>query len=173
MLIDPDIYTDTTCADVAADANIKTSDLTTWNPWVGSNCDKGLFAGLTGTQERAVCIGVNTTSTSSSTRATSTPTRTTSTSTRASTTSSGPPAATQTGIVANCTKYYVAVKGDGCWAIANANGITLDQFYAWNPAGKSDMLLPSVARRRVLRLGSTVRTIHSDQLTVPCPPSWF
>ncbi|KAK3946802.1 hypothetical protein QBC32DRAFT_248799 [Pseudoneurospora amorphoporcata] len=48
----------TTCADVAADANIKTSDLTAWNPWMGSNCDKGLFAGLTGTQERAVCIGV-------------------------------------------------------------------------------------------------------------------
>jgi hypothetical protein len=33
-----------------------------------------------------------------------------------------------------CTKFYKIASGDGCWQIANDNGITLDNFYAWNPA---------------------------------------
>ncbi|KAH8692484.1 hypothetical protein GQ44DRAFT_719839 [Phaeosphaeriaceae sp. PMI808] len=44
------------------------------------------------------------------------------------------PSPIQTGLVCGCTKFYRVISGDGCWAIANANGITLDDFYAWNPA---------------------------------------
>jgi hypothetical protein len=33
-----------------------------------------------------------------------------------------------------CTKFYKIASGDGCWQIANNNGISLDSFYAWNPA---------------------------------------
>jgi hypothetical protein len=125
-----------TCAQVAEDAHISLSDLTTWNPWVGNNCDSGLFAGLTGTQQRAVCIGVGSTGGGPSTT-TPTPTSSTRTGTTTSTTTSAAPIKTQPGIVAGCTKYHVAQEGDGCWAVANQFGITLEQFYAWNPAGES------------------------------------
>lgn len=40
----------------------------------------------------------------------------------------------QTGMTCGCTKFYKIASGDGCWQIANDNGITLDNFYAWNPA---------------------------------------
>jgi LysM repeat protein len=53
-------------------------------------------------------------------------------------TSVSPGAPTQTGIVAGCRKYYIAVSGDGCWAIANSQGINLSDFYAWNPSVGSD-----------------------------------
>ncbi|KAK5999434.1 hypothetical protein QM012_005435 [Aureobasidium pullulans] len=45
-----------------------------------------------------------------------------------------PPASTQTGIVSGCTKWYTAKSGDYCYAIASAEGISTDQFMAWNPA---------------------------------------
>lgn len=31
--------------------------------------------------------------------------------------------------------------GDGCWAISNDVGISLDDFYAWNPAVNTDCSL--------------------------------
>jgi LysM repeat protein len=37
-------------------------------------------------------------------------------------------------MVQGCETFYLVVAGDGCWAIANQNDITLDDFYAWNPA---------------------------------------
>jgi len=45
---------------------------------------------------------------------------------------------TQIGIPAGCSKYHKAVKGDTCYDIANTYGITLDQFYAWNPPVGND-----------------------------------
>ncbi|PSK56663.1 hypothetical protein B9Z65_6287 [Elsinoe australis] len=50
-----------TCAMLAEDYRITSQDLTRWNPWVGTDCDKGLFADLSYYDERAVCIGVNST----------------------------------------------------------------------------------------------------------------
>lgn len=126
-------YLDTTCAQVAEDARISVADLAAWNPWIGSNCDAGLFAGLWGTQERAVCIGVGPAgATPVPSRATTFSTITTATATRNTATSLTTTAAapTQTGIVAACTRYYVAQLGDGCWAIAQQFGITLEQFLA-------------------------------------------
>jgi hypothetical protein len=58
-----------------------------------------------------------------------------------STTSSGgvvTPTPTQSGMVSGCTSFYLVVSGDGCWAIANDNGIELEDFYDWNPAIGTD-----------------------------------
>lgn len=51
------------------------------------------------------------------------------------------PTATATGGVAGCTRYHTVVAGDGCWAIANEYGISLNQFIEWNPAGKYSVSL--------------------------------
>lgn len=114
------------CAGVATDFSITVDQLITWNPWVGSNCDLGLYAGLGPNDQNAVCVGVNSTEPTAS--ATSGP---------STTTSAGATAApTQTGIVSTCTTYYTARSGDTCSGIAAMYTITFDQFYAWNPAGK-------------------------------------
>ncbi|KAH8660501.1 hypothetical protein BX600DRAFT_400333 [Xylariales sp. PMI_506] len=49
-------------------------------------------------------------------------------------TSVSTPSPVQTGITSGCTKFYEVQSGDTCYAIAQDNGITLDEFYAWNPA---------------------------------------
>lgn len=116
---------------MALDFNVTLSDFVRWNSWVGSGsgCSAALYAGLEGSEERPVCVGAGggggsdpiTTGAPTTTTAAPVP---------------SPTAPTQPGIVAGCQKYYTAVIGDGCWAIANDNGISLDDFYAWNPAGK-------------------------------------
>lgn len=97
-------------------------DLVRWNTWIGeeSDCDAGLYAGLAEDAERGVCV-------------------------RDAAGSGTPPTEpveplgpTQPGIVEGCLKYYVAASGDGCWAIADANGIDLADFYEWNPALNGD-----------------------------------
>jgi LysM repeat protein len=101
--------------------------------------------GLDTSDQRAVCVGVNATDVRATTGTTGAITPTgiaTPTRTSAGPTSSkpvAPPAQTQAGIAASCRAYHVAMRGDGCWAISNQNGITLDEFYAWNPAGKSSI----------------------------------
>ena len=128
-----------TCEDIAHDQDITLDELTRWNPWAGSpsTCDEDIYAGLQGTEERPVCIGTAGDDPSPTPTPTIPITTTTTTPTATTTTSANPaPAPTQPGIVAGCQRYYIAVEGDGCWAIANDNGISLDDFYAWNPAGK-------------------------------------
>ncbi|KAH6867368.1 hypothetical protein B0T10DRAFT_419895, partial [Thelonectria olida] len=44
----------------------------------------------------------------------------------------------QDGMVKGCKEFYFVQTDDGCWAIANANGIDLNDFYEWNPAVKTD-----------------------------------
>lgn len=121
------------CEDMALDFNVTLSDFVRWNSWVGSGsgCSAALYAGLEGSEERPVCVGAGggggsdpiTTGAPTTTTAAPVP---------------SPTAPTQPGIVAGCQKYYTAVIGDGCWAIANDNGISLDDFYAWNPAVGTD-----------------------------------
>lgn len=48
------------------------------------------------------------------------------------------PAAVQTGIVSDCIQFYEAVSGDTCAGIASTYGISLSDFYAWNPAVGTD-----------------------------------
>ncbi|KIM98195.1 carbohydrate-binding module family 50 protein, partial [Oidiodendron maius Zn] len=40
----------------------------------------------------------------------------------------------QTGMATNCNKFHLVVSGDQCGTIASNAGITLANFYAWNPA---------------------------------------
>ena len=49
-----------------------------------------------------------------------------------------PPAQTQPGTISSCKTWHTVVDGDGCWAIANAAGISLENFYSWNPGVGSD-----------------------------------
>ncbi|PYH97518.1 hypothetical protein BO71DRAFT_396087 [Aspergillus ellipticus CBS 707.79] len=100
--------------------NISIADATTLNPWIGKDCDAGIWSALSSDGYEQLCV-----------HKAQPPTTTTST-----TTSSGgtrPPAPTQPRAIATCKKRHTVVQGDGCWAIANKYGITLDQFYSWNP----------------------------------------
>ncbi|KAL6891177.1 hypothetical protein HDV57DRAFT_484731 [Trichoderma longibrachiatum] len=105
-----------------------------WNPSVkllGDGCN--LISGL------YYCVEVNFVTISVS-HPTPPPTSTTSRS--ATTTSSGngitTPTPTQSGMVSNCNRFYYVVEDDGCYDIAADNGIALADFYAWNPAVKTD-----------------------------------
>jgi LysM repeat protein len=40
----------------------------------------------------------------------------------------------QSGMVSNCDDFYLVKDNDNCYNIAQAYKISLDQFYAWNPA---------------------------------------
>ncbi|CAN9364373.1 unnamed protein product [Alternaria sp. RS040] len=55
-----------------------------------------------------------------------------------STVAPGPGAPTHTGQPANCVRWHIVEKGDDCSILANKYFITLEQFYAWNPAVSND-----------------------------------
>ncbi|THC89830.1 hypothetical protein EYZ11_010714 [Aspergillus tanneri] len=64
---------------------------------------------------------------------------TTSSTKTAATTTTGGPSPTQMGLISTCNAFYYVKKGDSCWVIMNSYGnFTLDQFYSWNPAVKTD-----------------------------------
>lgn len=110
------------CYDIANSYHISLDDFYTWNPAVKSDCS-GLFPSY------YVCVGRGDSSPSPTSTAPST-----------STTSGGvaTPTPTQSGMATGCTRFHQAVKGDGCYDIAQSADITLDQFYAWNPALNGD-----------------------------------
>lgn len=66
---------------------------------------------------------ISTTSTTTSIASTTTPANGIST-----------PTPYQTGMATNCNKFHLVVSGDQCGTIASNAGITLANFYAWNPA---------------------------------------
>ncbi|KAJ5541919.1 hypothetical protein N7535_004338 [Penicillium sp. DV-2018c] len=111
------------CFDIAAANGIALDDLYSWNPAVGTDC-AGLWP------DYYICVGLI---------GGSTPTTTTTTTT---TTTAGNGVATptpiQTGMVTTCKTFYLVLSGDGCYDIAAAAGVTLDNFYAWNPAVGTD-----------------------------------
>jgi hypothetical protein len=88
------------------------ADFYAWNPAVGSACES-LWA------QYYVCVG--------DIGGTAAPT----------TTSPGDGVATPTpiqpGMITICKKFHLEVSGDQCGFIANAAGITLANFYQWNP----------------------------------------
>lgn len=103
-----------TCASFATNQGIGTAQLFTWNTQLGAtgqNCSNEFWAGY------YYCVHAPTAATS-----TSAPTHT----------ASPAPSPTQSGIVANCNKYYLAKSGDGCYSFAQENAITTNQLYAWN-----------------------------------------
>lgn len=112
------------CEAIATANGVSLTNFYAWNPAVGSTC-RSLQADV------YVCIGIVGASTS-----TPAPTPTNGITT---------PSPIQTGMVTNCNGFYLVKSGDGCEAIATSNGITLTQFYAWNPA-----------------VGSTCRSLQAD-----------
>ena len=95
---------------MASAAGISLTDFYAWNPAVGSSCaylDVGDY----------VCvdiIGYTVTTTTSGGVST--------------------PSPIKTGIVSDCDKFYLVQSGDGCASVTFAAGISLADFYAWNPA---------------------------------------
>jgi LysM repeat protein len=122
-----DVYDGRTCQDILDTYVLTIKQFYAYNPAVGSDCSN-LWA------EYQYCVRtpdyideVNppvTTGTHSI--STSTPTK------------PSPTAPTQSGEPDNCNKWYTAQDGDSCSSVANAYFITLDQFYAWNPAVSKD-----------------------------------
>ncbi|KAG4436701.1 hypothetical protein IFR05_007815 [Cadophora sp. M221] len=108
------------CGTIASSKGISIANFYTWNPAVGTSCT-ALWANT------YVCVNVIGGSTSKS-------------STRATTTSKPAgngittPSPIQTGMVTNCNTFYLVKSGDQCGTIASSKGISLAQFYAWNPA---------------------------------------
>ncbi|KAF2824331.1 hypothetical protein CC86DRAFT_420818 [Ophiobolus disseminans] len=120
-----------------------------WNPWVGSDCDAGLYAGLARGDSRLVCRGVGGKQ-------------------RLRMSSTGN--TTDTGLVCGCTKFYRVVSQDGCWAIANANGITLEDFYAWNPATANECKNLQADTYVCIGKGTAVTTIPRPTTTTTRNP---
>ncbi|PWY73001.1 hypothetical protein BO70DRAFT_413661 [Aspergillus heteromorphus CBS 117.55] len=113
------------CSTIAADAGISLADFYAWNPAVGDTC-ADLWA------DDYVCIDVigfvaSTTAAVTTTIAIS-----------STTTSAGDgittPSPIQTGMSSTCDKFYLVESGDSCSTIASDAGISLADFYAWNPA---------------------------------------
>ncbi|KAK6341135.1 hypothetical protein TWF696_008222 [Orbilia brochopaga] len=105
----------TSCANILAQNGITIEQFYAWNPTVNSNCS-GMFA------DYAYCVGV-----SGGTPTTS----------KATTTSSATiPGPTRDGTVANCTRWRLA--NIGCGDLLKEAGITIAQFFAWNPSVGSD-----------------------------------
>lgn len=98
------------CGTIASDNGISLDDFYDWNPAVGTSCaDLEL-----GDYVCVDIVGVTPTTTTSNGITTPTP--------------------HQTGMVSDCDKFYLVVSGDECDTIASNEGITVTEFYAWNPA---------------------------------------
>ncbi|KAJ5704838.1 hypothetical protein N7536_000527 [Penicillium majusculum] len=107
------------CSAIATSQGISLANFYAWNPAVGSSC---AYLGLGG----YVCVGII-----GYTATPTTATATTSTSTGNGITT---PTPVQTGMVSTCNDFYLVVSGDSCSSIATSQGISLTNFYAWNPA---------------------------------------
>lgn len=117
----------TACSTILSRNSISLAQLYAWNSGVSSDCS-GLWASV------YVCVGVvgQTTTLSTST------TKTTATTTTTAGNGVATPTPYQAGMTASCDVFHLVVADDSCWAIANDAGITLDQFYAWNPTVGTD-----------------------------------
>ncbi|KAL7811323.1 hypothetical protein V8C26DRAFT_437473 [Trichoderma gracile] len=111
-----------TCADIASKSGISLDSFYSWNPAVGTDCTRLLVGDY-------VCVGIigGTTAKPTSTSTSTKPGNGIST-----------PGPIQTGMTGSCNKFHLVVSGDTCSDIASKNGVTLADFYAWNPAVKTD-----------------------------------
>ncbi|KAH6688815.1 LysM domain protein [Leptodontidium sp. MPI-SDFR-AT-0119] len=147
-----DVVATDTCASIIATYGITLAQFILYNPIAGSTTSCTLLTGFD------FCVQINygvttistststSTSTSSSTTSSSSSVLTTATTLSTSTTvastttttSTGngisTPTPYQVGITTSCGSFYLVVSGDQCGTIATAAGISLDSFYAWNPA---------------------------------------
>ncbi|EPS35119.1 hypothetical protein H072_11394 [Dactylellina haptotyla CBS 200.50] len=113
----------TSCENILSQNGITIAQFYAWNPTVNSDCT-GMWP------DYAYCVGVSGTTTS-------TTSRTTTTTSRVTTTSSGAiPGPTREGTIATCNKWRLS--DTSCANILSQEGITIAQFYAWNPTVSSD-----------------------------------
>lgn len=104
------------CWKIANDAKIELTQFYSWNSAVGSGCS-ALQPGY------YVCISAQ----SSQTTTPTTPA-----------TAAATPTPIQEGMVKDCKIFYKVQTGDGCYDIAHDKGITVENFYLWNPAVRTD-----------------------------------
>ncbi|RAK90215.1 LysM domain protein [Aspergillus costaricaensis CBS 115574] len=154
-----------TCADLESYYGITATQLTFWNPSLSiTNC--ALKEGWSYcVSAPAISTTPSFTSTMSTTSSTLLPT-TTATSASDITTSASSPSPTQSGLSSSCDAFYYVKTGDSCWAIVNSYGnFTLNQFYSWNSAVKSDCsgLQPDY----YVCIGVTGSTTVASQTTLP------
>ncbi|PVH93333.1 carbohydrate-binding module family 50 protein [Periconia macrospinosa] len=117
------VVRDDGCEAIAAKQGITPNQFYAWNPFVGTDC-KNLWP------DYYVCvsiIGIDPTFTTSIKPTMTQPGNGIAT-----------PTPIQDGMTRNCKRFYKVETDDGCWAIANSNQINLNDFYAWNPAVKTD-----------------------------------
>jgi hypothetical protein len=96
--------------DLVSENGITFTELVAWNTWLSEDCDTALFANIIIHDDRAVCIGVGSTS------------------------MTAPATSTVSGIASNCDECYTVVSGDSCAQIESTYGITFARLYEWNPA---------------------------------------
>lgn len=109
-----------TCADIASKSGITLANFYAWNPAVKTDCTSLILGDY-------VCVNIVGGTTIKPTSTSTNPGNGITT-----------PTPTQTGMVSNCNSFYLVVTGDACAAIASSKGISLDNFYKWNPAVKTD-----------------------------------
>jgi len=113
------------CNLLALNNSITFDQLIAMNPDLDSACSN-LIAGLD------YCVGLVNGTTAAPLTSTKLPPSTTPTPTNGN--GIATPTPTQAGMISTCNKFYLVVSGDGCYNIAAQNSITLNDFYAWNPA---------------------------------------
>ena len=129
-----------TCTFAAYLVGVDVADFLSWNPSLARNYDVKNATACTLQFGLRYCASARTktpniSGSSSSISSSSTPgTASRTTTTRTNSDGIATPTAIQPGMVPNCNKFYFVQPGDGCWAIANSQGIDLGDFYAWNPA---------------------------------------
>ncbi|KAJ5248571.1 hypothetical protein N7468_000022 [Penicillium chermesinum] len=116
-----------TCNELVADNGITLTELLAWNTWLSEDCDTALLANLTIFDDRAVCIGVGE---ENSTTATATTSAATGTTIQASTSMGSTP----TDTISGCQEFYTVTDSDDCASVLSKFGITVSQFYQWNPS---------------------------------------
>jgi hypothetical protein len=105
------------CGTIASDSGISLADFYAWNPAVGTSCESLDLGDY-------VCIDII-----GVTPSTTTPTTTTTAGNGITT-----PTPYQTGMATNCDSFHLVISGDECATIALEAGVSLADFYAWNPA---------------------------------------
>ncbi|KAF2007436.1 carbohydrate-binding module family 50 protein [Amniculicola lignicola CBS 123094] len=127
---------DDTCDSIARQAGISLRNFHSWNKAI----TMGSCAGLA--PDYYVCVGVGSSAIPTTTQTTGT--TSISRSTRRITSTTAPPVPVQTpspvreGMASNCVRFYKQQPDQYCQAIASAAGISLTEFYSWNPATGSD-----------------------------------
>ncbi|KAK6502504.1 hypothetical protein TWF506_003085 [Arthrobotrys conoides] len=107
---------DTSCANILTQEDITIAQFYAWNPTVNSDCT-GMWP------DYAYCVGISSATTTTS---------------RVTTTSSAViPGPTREGTATNCIRWRLAT-GITCAGILAEAGITMAQFYGWNPSVSSD-----------------------------------